>query len=83
MTDEDIRAVADHIVHSIEKIAERYSRYGSHLEFDDYILTVIATDLSWKFNRYQIEEAFEDHRIQMLLEFFVTPEDYRKTNKVH
>ena len=83
LTEEDIRLIADHIAHTIDTLSERYIKYGSYLDFDDYILTNISTDLNYKYSRYQIEEAFEDRRIKILIRFFLTDQDYKKNNTVH
>jgi hypothetical protein len=83
INDDDIYLIADHIAHSIDKFAERYMNYGSHLTFDDYVLTNVAVDLQWKYSRYQIQEAFEDRRIKLLLEFYITEENYQDDNTIH
>jgi hypothetical protein len=82
-TEDDIYFIADHIAHSITKLAERYEQAGSHLTFDDYVLTNVAVDLQWKYSRYVIQEAFEDRRIKLLLEFYITEEDYRDFETIH
>lgn len=82
-TDEDIYFIAEHIAHSISKLAERYEQAGSHLNFDDYILTNVAVDLQWKYSRYQVAEAFEDSRIKLLLDFYVTEEDFKDFETIH
>ncbi len=82
-TEEDIYYIADHITHSINKLAERYQQAGSHLTFDDFILTNVAVDLQWKYSRYVIEEAFADRRIKLLLEFFITEDDYKEFETIH
>lgn len=83
MTDEDVMFVADHIAHNIETITERFIEESSYLPFDDYVLMAVVTDLSWKYTRYQVQEAFEDSRIKLLLEFFITEEDYKDYNTIH
>lgn len=83
MTDEDIYLIADHIAHSIDSLSRRYLSYGSTLTFEDYILTNVAVDLSYKYNRYQLTEAFEDRRIKLLIEFYVTEEDYKDYEIIH
>lgn len=83
LTDEEIQIIADHIIHTIEQLCERYIKYGSYLELDDYVLTNVATDLQYRFNRYQIQEAFEDRRIRLLIDFFLTDQDFKNNNIIH
>jgi rRNA maturation endonuclease Nob1 len=83
LTDDDIYFIADHITHSISKLVERYEQAGSHLTFDDYILTNVAVDLQWKFSRYIVQEAFEDRRIKLLLDFYVTEDDFKDFETIH
>jgi len=83
ITDEDIYIIADHIAHSIDKLAERYMSYGSNLSFDDYVLTNVATDLQYRYSPMQIQEAFEDRRIILLLELYITEENYQEDNTIH
>jgi hypothetical protein len=43
----------------------------------------VAVDLQWKYSRYVIQEAFEDRRIKLLLEFYITEEDYKDFETLH
>ena len=71
---EDLKIIADHLIHSIDGLMDKYTRFGSVLTLEDYVLTNIATDLRYRYNSLQIEEAFQDERIQMLLHFFTENE---------
>ena len=67
---EDVRFVADHLVHSIQTLISRYNSADSFLTFKDYVIANVATDLNHKYSALQIKEAFQDYKLGILLDFY-------------
>lgn len=83
LTDEDLYYIGRHLADNMETYFENYLSAKSPLPLQDYIQAWTATDLNGKYTSFQIREAFQDHKIKTLMEFFLTEEDYGKKNSIH
>lgn len=63
MTDQDVYEIATFIVNNIKVFLFDYRMSDGILPFEDFVQSRVHDDLSYKFNKYQMEEIFSDPRI--------------------
>jgi len=81
LTNEQFFDICEYVCINIDTYIENYQRFGSYLPFDDYVLTRIATQLMFKYSRYDVQECFEHPKMKAILSFYSEPDI--KTTKVH
>lgn len=72
---QDLQDIREYIITHVEDYMADYVRFGSYLPFPDYTQTRITVQLAHRFDRYQIQEAFDSDKIQALLAFYMPEED--------
>lgn len=75
ITGQDIYDIAEHIVHSMSKYMENYMQSGNLMSFNYYVQSMVAVEMQSKYSKYDIQEAFEDHRIQAIVSFYEMDSD--------
>jgi hypothetical protein len=71
LTGQDIYDISKYITDKIEDYIDDFTTYGTYLTLDDFIKERLILDLKLKYNRYQIEEAFEDYRLITIMDFYM------------
>jgi hypothetical protein len=75
ITGQDIYDICEHVVYNIESYVQNYQTSETYLTFSDYVLTRVCVQLQGTYNKYDIQEAFEDSRIQAVVAFYEANED--------
>ena len=71
MIDQDVYDIAEHIVHNIKDYIEDYqSDPDNYMSFKSYVRTRVSTELNGKYTKMEIAEAFDDHRICTIVDFY-------------
>jgi hypothetical protein len=82
--DNDIFEIAQFIISNMRQFKYEYNQSDKMSPLDEFILNLVQINLKHKYNRYEIEEAFEDERMKTLLAIIANEESKRvKTNQVH
>jgi hypothetical protein len=71
LSDQDIYDISEYVVWKIEDYIDDFEKFGTYLTLDDFIKERLVIDLKLKYNRYQIEEAFEDYRLITIMAFYM------------
>lgn len=83
LSSSDLQDIVEYIVCNVDQYFEDYSKYGSYLPFADYVQNRIATLLNYRFNHLDITEAFENDKVQAIMDFHSQEQDEEKEIKVH
>jgi hypothetical protein len=74
--------IAEWIVYNIEDLSLQYMEAESFLPLELYIMNRAAVALRGKYNSIEIEQAFDDHRVQTIIDFFREERD-EQTDTIH
>lgn len=69
MSDHEILEIKEYIVIHFEDYASTYLLLDSIMSFETFLKKQVTVDLRLKYNKAQIDEAFDDHRIKNLVDF--------------
>ena len=84
LIDQDIFDIAQFIISNFKTFMFDYKNTNAIESFEDYLQSRLETDLNHKYNKYDIQEAFEDERMQMLLAVITNKGGkYDTTTKIH
>lgn len=67
---EIVYTIAEWIVYNIEDLSLQYMEAESILPFEVYIMNRTSVAFRDKYSSYEIEEVFDDQRIQTIIDFF-------------
>lgn len=82
--EQDIFEIAQFIISNMRLFKDDYRKSSYSLPFSEYIQSRIELDLKHKYNVFDIQEVFEDERIQTLLSIISNNEDKNDTKiKIH
>lgn len=77
-----IYEVAEWIVYNIEDLSLQYMEAESFLPLELYIMNRAAVAMQGKYNSIEIEQAFDDYRVQTIIDFFREERD-EQTDSLH
>lgn len=66
----NVYTIAEWIVYNIEDLSLQYMEAESFLPFEIYILNRATVAMQNTLNKFEVEEAFDDYRIQTIIDFY-------------
>lgn len=70
--------IAQWVVHNIEDLSIGYMNSNSLMSFAGYIKARAATSLQYIYNSKEVDDAFDDDRIKVIISFFEESRDESK-----
>jgi len=77
ITGQDVFDISAYLIDHVQDYIDLFHDFGTYLTLEDFLKERLALDLKLKYNKYQIEEAFEDPRMILIMDFYtVEPTEY-------
>ena len=71
LTDQDVYDISEHLISRIQDYIELYDSVSNFLPLEDFLRDQVSKDLTLKYTKYQVEEAFEDRRLVSIMNFYI------------
>ncbi len=81
MTEQDIYDIAEYVVRNINTLRFEHTATNAATPFKDFLLNRVISDLLYKYTNHEIKLAFEDSRVQYLIQVMCRKNGGRNVNK--